>query len=598
VIAMPTTPLAVTVAGPALRAEAPALAAGAGLNVLQVGLALARPWPLAFAVDEVIGAPQPRPVLLVLAAAATVGLSAAAGLLDMAGVMSVERAAERIGARLRARLFDHAVSRSLRWHDRLPSGELLSRLTTDVGRMLDAIVALAETLVPDVVMLVAVVVILVVFDPGLALVGLAVLPPLALLAIRQRRRVRVAQQDARAESGRLAATTTDLMRNVRAVQAFGRADRAARVFGLRNTALLGSQLRAVDTSARWTPLADVVLAVGAGLVLLVGGREVLAGRMSTGALLVVVAYLRDLYSPVRALTRLSSTLAKSAASAARVAEVLDSDDTIAERPGAGPAPMLRHEVRLHRVGFGYDRDRPVLRDFSLRIGAGETVALIGPSGAGKSTVLHLLLRLYDAEVGGVLIDNMDVRDCRLQSLRERIAFVPQDPWLLDGTLAENIAFGSATATRADVLAAGQAALVDEFAWRLPNGYDTPLGEGGVRLSGGQRRRVALARAAVSHAPLVLLDEPTASLDPAAAASIMQAIRSATAERTVLLVTHDLDLAAIADRVVTLEPVGGGDHHGRSHLVAAEAPGAPYPHPHAHPFAHPHARLTSSDPSPR
>ena len=568
---MPKTPLAVTVAGPALRAEAPALAAGAGINVLQVVVALAQPWPLAYAVDQVIGAENPRPVLLVVAAAATVGLAAVSGLLDMAGVMSVERAAERIGARMRARVFDHAVSRSLRWHDRMPSGELLSRLTSDVGRMLDAVVALAETLIPDALMLVAVLTILVIFDPGLAAVGVAVLPPLALLAIRQRRRVRAAQQDARAESGRLAAATTDLVRNVRAVQAFGRTDRAAREFGVRNNAALRSELKAINVSARWTPLADIVLAVGAGLVLLVGGRQVLAGNLSTGELLVVVAYLADLYSPVRALTRLSTTLAKASASASRVAEVLDSDEAIVDRPGATAAPWLRREVCFRDVDFAYDPDRPVLDDFNLRIGAGETVALIGPSGAGKSTTLHLLLRLYDVDAGAVLIDGVDVRDCKLQSLRERIAFVPQDPWLLDGTLADNIAFGSAEATRADVLAAGRAALVDEFAEDLPNGYDTPLGEGGVRLSGGQRRRVALARAAVSNAPLVLLDEPTASLDPAAAASIMRAIRSATADRTVLLVTHDQDTAAIADRVVTLEPLRGGEHHGRSHSDAARVP---------------------------
>ncbi|NMO55732.1 ABC transporter ATP-binding protein [Actinoplanes sp. TBRC 11911] len=579
---MPFIPLAVTVAGPSVRAEVPALAAGAGLNVLQVLLALAQPWPLAYAVDQVIGAENPRPILLVVAAAATVGLSAVSGLVDMAAVMSVERAAERMGARLRARLFDHAVTRSLRWHDRMPSGELLSRLTTDVGRMLDAVVALVEILVPGVIMLVTVLVILLFFDLGLALVAVAVLPPLALLAIRQRRRVRAAQQDARAESGRLAATTTDLMRNVRAVQAFGRTDRAARVFGIRNSALLRTEVKAIDVSARWAPLADVVLAVGAGLVLVVGGREVLAGQLTTGELLVVVAYLADLYSPVRALTRLSSTLAKASASAVRVAEVLDSDDAIVERPDATTAPMLRDEVRFHSVGFGYDRDRPVLHDFDLRIRAGETVALIGPSGAGKSTTLHLLLRLYDVESGSLRIDGVDVRDCKLQSLRERIAFVPQDPWLLDGSLAENIAFGSADATRADVLAASRAALVDEFAQRLPDGYDTSLGEGGVRLSGGQRRRVALARAAISNAPLVLLDEPTASLDPAAAASIMRAIRSATADRTVLLVTHDQGTAAIADRVVNIEPLRGGGQHGRPDSDAAgvleEAPRQARPQP--------------------
>jgi ABC-type multidrug transport system fused ATPase/permease subunit len=589
-------PLAVTVARPALRAEAPALAAGAGLNLLQVGVALAKPWPLAYAVDQVIGAPDPDAARLVLAAAGTVALSAISGFLDMAAELKVERAAEQIGAQLRADVFDRAMSRSLRWHDRLRSGELLSRLTTDVGRMLDAIVALAATLVPDLVMLLAVMVVLVVFDPGLALVGLAVLPVLALLAVRQRRKVRAAQQRARAESGRLSATTTDLLRNVRAVQAFGRSYRASQVFNTRNHALRDAEMQAVGVSARWTPLADLVLAVGAGLVLLVGGREVLAGRLSTGALLVVVAYLKDLYGPVRALTRLSSTLAKAGASAARVAEVLDSDDEVPDHPYPGPAPLLRREVRFDRVSFAYDRDQPVLRDFDLRIGYGETVALIGPSGVGKSTLLHLLLRLYDVDAGSVSIDGVDVRACRLQALRDGIAFVPQDPWLLDGTLADNIAFGSATATRADVLAAGRAALVDEFARQLPAGYDTPLGEGGVRLSGGQRRRVALARAAVSDAPLVLLDEPTASLDPASAASVIQAIRSATARRTVLLVTHDRDLAAIADRVVTLEPLKGGDHHGRSHRVAAAVQGQevaqPQPQPEQEPVAFPQPPLTS------
>jgi ABC-type multidrug transport system fused ATPase/permease subunit len=563
-------PLAIAAAGPAVRAQALPLAAGAGLAVLEVGVSLARPWPLAFAIDDVIGAPSPNLVLLVLAGLATVALSAIAGLLDMGATMCTERAAERVGADLRAKVFDHTLTLSLRWHDRLRSGELVSRLTTDVGRLLDAIVALTVTLVPEIVLLASVLVVLVLFDPTLALVGLAVVPVLAVLAIRQRRKVRAVQQDARTESGRLAATTTDLLRNVRAVQAFGRGDRAAQVFGGRNRALLDVELRAVDTSARWTPLADVVLAVGAGLVLIVGGRQVIAGQLSTGELLVVMSYLGSLYSPVRSLTRLSSVLAKAGASAVRVREVLDCVDAVPDPLYPVPAPLLVHEVRFDRVTFGYDH--PVLSAFDLRIGVGETVALIGPSGAGKSTILHLLLRLYDVNGGAVRIDGVDVRACLQRHLRSRIAFVPQDPWLLDGTLAENIAFGSATATRAEVLAAGRAALVDEFAGRLPQGYDTPLGEGGARLSGGQRRRVALARAAVSDAPLVLLDEPTASLDPESADSIMRAIRGATARRTVLLVTHDRDLAAIADRVVELRAVAGGEtHEDQAHRDTGEPP---------------------------
>ncbi|GAB2566049.1 ABC transporter ATP-binding protein [Kribbella endophytica] len=545
-------PLSLTVAGPAARVQLPALAAAAGLVVLRVGVVLLRPWPLALAVDHALsGTPDNPLTVLVSAAVATVVLSAAIGLLDMASLRTVEGAAERIGAGLRATMFQQTMTRSLRWHDRMRSGELVSRLTTDVGRVLDGVVAVSTSFLPDAVMLTAVLGLLFAFDPGLALIGLAVVPVLAVLAVRQRRLIRTAQQDARTESGRLAGTTTDLLRNVRAVQAFGRADRAAAVFSTRNRAVLGVELRAIDVDARWTPVADIVLAVGTALVLIVGGQHVLAGLLTTGQLLVVLAYLRDLYSPVRGLTRLSAVLAKAGASATRVRDVLECDEAVIDRANARPAPAIRQGVRFEQVGFGYETAHPVLHDFDLTVAAGETVCLLGPSGIGKSTLLHLLLRLYDVDAGRILIDGVDLRDCTQRSLHERFAFVPQDPWLLDATVAENIAFGNSEATRAGVLLAGRAALVDEFAGRLPDGYDTPLGEGGVRLSGGQRRRVALARAAVSTAPVVLLDEPTASLDQASARTVIEAIRTTTADRTVLLVTHDHDLAAIADRVVTL-----------------------------------------------
>jgi ATP-binding cassette subfamily B protein len=247
----------------------------------------------------------------------------------------------------------------------------------------------------------------------------------------------------------------------------------------------------------------------------------------------------------------------------RLFEVLCCTEAVREPAVPQPVPQVREGLRMVSVRFSYSEDRPVLADFDLDVAAGETVCLFGPSGAGKSTVLQLLLRLYDVDAGQVLVDGVDVRDLSPVELRHQLAFVPQDPWLLDGTIAENIAFGSSTATRAQVLAAGRAAWVDEFALALPEGYDTPLGESGVRLSGGQRRRVALARAVVSAAPVVLLDEPTTSLDAEAARQVIGAIRSATRDRTVLLVTHDPVLAAIADRTVHVvsrrraEPVSAG-----------------------------------------
>jgi ATP-binding cassette subfamily B protein len=271
-------------------------------------------------------------------------------------------------------------------------------------------------------------------------------------------------------------------------------------------------------------------------------------------LLVVIAYLRELYAPVRSLTRLSSVLAKAGASATRVADILDCQTAVTDWAEARPVPLPIRTLEMRDVRFAYDENHTVLKDFNLDIAAGETVCLLGPSGSGKSTVLQLLLRLYDVDGGRILLNGYDIRSLQQRSLREHVAYVPQDPWLLDATLAENIAFGSRHASREQVIEAGRAALVDEFIDRLPLGYDSPIGEGGARLSGGQRRRVAIARAAVSSASVVLLDEPTASLDPVAAAGIIRAIQTATRDRTTLIVTHDQELAQIADRIVVVHPI--------------------------------------------
>jgi ATP-binding cassette subfamily B protein len=555
---------ALAVAAPYVRPERGRLVLGIGMATVEIATRLLEPWPLALAVDHALGdEPFHGPTrvlsglgttgLLVAAGLATVLLTAVGSLLAAGSDAVAERAAERVGGAMRAAVFSHVLGLSLRWHDRVRTGEVLSRLGTDVGRVQDALTAVVTSFLPNMVLLVGALTILVVVDPVLALLGLAVLPILAWLTAGQRRRVRAAELVARDATGRLSGTTSDLLRNVRAVQAFGRLDRAVSMYAEPNSRAVSARMKAVMTSARWTPVPDVVLSIGTGIVLVVGGLQVRADRLTVGELLVVLMYLGDLHAPVRSLVRLTSVRAKAMASALRLGEVLGCTEAVQDPPVPRPVPPVREGLQLESVRFAYSPDRPVLADFDLTVAAGETVCLFGPSGAGKSTVLHLLLRLYDADAGRVLVDGVDVREFAAVELRQQLAFVPQDPWLLDATVAENIAFGSANATRAQVLAAGRAAWVDEFALTLPEGYDTPLGESGVRLSGGQRRRIALARAVVSRAPVVLLDEPTTSLDAEAARQVVGAIRSATRDRTVLLVTHDPVLAAIADRTVHVTP---------------------------------------------
>ena len=538
------------------------VAAAAG----QVVVSLVEPWPIALAVDGVLtDGPVPGwaagwgPVrILVVSGVATLALALLRGVLAAVAHGTAQHGAERVGGALRAAAVRRALGLSLRWHDRTPAGDVVSRLTTDVGRVLDALVAMMTTLIPDLLLFAGILGVLVAVDAPLALIGLAVLPGLALLTAQQRQRVRAAERAARDATGRAVGTVTELLRAVRAVQAFARADLAGVLQGEADAAAVRARLRAVHTESIWAAVPGAVLAVGTGAALLVGGLQVRSGEMTTGELIVVLAYLRDLSAPVRGLVHLAGVRAKAAASLQRVADVLLCEEAVRVTARPVPLPAGPVELQLDRVRFAYTDDRPILTGLTLTVAAGETVCLFGPSGSGKSTVLHLLLRLYDVDGGRVLVGGVDVRDLNPVQLRRHLAYVPQEPWLLEGTLADNISFGAPGASREDVLSAGRMAGVDEFAGRLPQGYDTPLGEGAQQLSGGQRRRVAIARAVVARAPVLLLDEPTTSLDAAAAEHVIAAVRAVGRSRTVLLVSHDARLAAIADRVVRITPARPAD----------------------------------------
>ncbi|WP_344007260.1 ABC transporter ATP-binding protein [Nocardioides lentus] len=554
------TPETWRVVAPSARPHRRRLLLAGALVVAETGVVLLRPWPLALAVDHALtGAPGDATVagptaVLVAAALAGLVLTVLLGVLRMGSDRLAEGTAERVGDDLRRSVFERAMTRSLRWHDTARGGELLSRVTTDVGRVVDGLVALTTTVVPELLLLLGVLVLIATLQLELAAVGLGVVPVLVWLTLDQRRRVRAAETASRAAAGRLATTTQDLVRHVRTVQAFGRIDLARDAFGSVSGSQADADVEAIRTASRWSPLAEGVLAVGTAAVLVVGGSHVLRGDLSVGALLVVIAYLRDLYGPVRSLTRLAGLLARADVSAHRLGDVLSCDDSLPE-PVPGPvAPPVRQGISLRGVGFAYRPGADVLRDLDLTVGAGETVCLLGPSGAGKSTVLHLLLRLYDVDRGGILIDGVDVRHCSLASVRSRFAFLPQDPWLLDDTVAANVALGRPGAGRDEIEAACRRARVDEFVDTLPLGLDSRVGEDAVRLSGGQGRRVALARAVVSQAPALLLDEPTASLDDRAAREVVAALAAATRGRAALVVTHDHRVADVADRVVSLRPV--------------------------------------------
>lgn len=555
----------------------------AALVLVETALDLARPWPLLIAVDHAIAhrrlhvdwlpvLDQLGPLALGgLAAALVVGLASVSALIGYLTSYLTAAAAERIGADIRAELHASLLRLPARFHDRNRTGDLTTRLTADVGRVQDMLVAWLSSLLPRGLTLAGMLVVLFLVDPLMAAAGLAVMPPLALLAVARRRRVRAAQRDYRGHQGSLASHLAEVVRGVRLIQAFGAEAQAQQSFATRNRDALQSSLRVLDLGARYGPLADVLLAAGAGFVLWLGVARVISGRMTVGVLLVVLSYLAPMYSPVRSLTALASTFAKGAASRERIQEILAIPERVPERQDARRLVAVESEIAFRDVHFAYRPDASVLCGLDLVVPAGATVCLMGRNGAGKSTLLYLLLRFYEPDRGAIEVDGSDLRSIQLRSLRERIALVPQEPWIIDGSISDNIAMGKAGATPVEIRQACRLALVDEFAEALPDGYETVVGEGGALLSGGQRRRLAIARALLRRAPILLLDEPTSGLDAESEAGVLAAVRRAAGGRTVVIVTHRRDLATAADRVAVLEK-------GRIQMEAE--PREPHDEPHA------------------
>jgi len=557
-----------------LRPYRGSLSLASGLILVETLLDLARPWPLKLAVDNAIGGqPLGGPLavldglgpagLAAVAAVAGIGLVGVGALVGYLVTYLTAATAERVGADLRQAVFGRMLRLGLPFHDRHRSGDLVTRLTGDVSRVEDSMVAWFTVLVPEVLTLAGMVVVVLAVDLTLGLAALAVAPPLAVVVALRRRRIRAVQRASRDADAALASEATEVLRNVRVVQAFTREREAAGSFSGRSRGAVRAALAAMDLEARWSPIADLLLAAGGGLVLWMGVTAVTSGRMTLGTLLVVLAYLSSLYGPIRALARLARTLARGAASRERILEVLDSGEVVPEAADPLPAGPPRHGLALRGVWFAYTEGNPVLRHLDLAVAAGERVCVVGPTGAGKSTLLALLQRFYDPDAGAVELDGIDLRRLGLGSLRNQLALVPQDPWALDGTIADNIGFGRPGAGQAELEAAAALTGLQEILRRLPDGWNTQIGEGGVRLSGGQRRRVALARAILRDASVLLLDEPTSGLDAASEQAVLDVLDRAAQGRTVVSVSHRLNLAARADRVVVLD---GG------HVVEQGPPG--------------------------
>ena len=527
-------------------------------------LNLLKPWPLKFVVDTILPSPQGGihfpwgdttwsfSSALTITCAALVGIHLLWGAVNLAQTYTLIGVGLQALLRVRTELYAYLQSLPLRFHDGRRSSDSSFRVAYDAQAVQTYFNRGFVTILGSVLTLVGTFFVMWRMSPLLALLSLGVVPFLMMAIVRYAGRIRKETAALQAQESDVLARASEGLSSIRVVHAFGRESHEIDLFRQECRQALEANLRLSMTNVASTFVVGTFLALGMAALLWAGAGEVMAGRMSLGDLLVFLAYLGMLYSPLEQLSYTAWSMEGAAAAAQRVFEVLDTPDDVPDPKAAVRLPAGAGAIEFQGVGFRYARGDEVLHNLSFRIQPGESVAVVGGTGAGKTTLLSLLPRFYDPTEGKILIHGVDLRNLSKKELRGRQGLVLQETVLMNGTVQENIAYGRSGASFREIEKAAQEAQADQFILGLPKGYQTSVGERGVMLSGGQRQRIGIARAFLRDAPILLLDEPTSALDATTERELLDVLGKLMSRPTTLLVTHRLHAAHRADRILVLE----------------------------------------------
>lgn len=565
---------------------------GTGLLILLlmfVGIVMQAllPWPLKLIVDYVLnkqplpdpvgwiaalpGGRSPEGLLALLASASVLLFLAGRGAYILQSYLQTGLGSRMVFA-LGRDLFDHLQRLSLRFHSRARTGDLVRRVTTDSNCVRECLIDVLLPALTSTITLGVMFTIMWQLDRTLAIVAAAVAIPLTVMIKLTAERMTQRTYEQQEREGELMTLAEQTLSALPVVQAFTREPDHDAHFRILSSQVVAASVSVAVAQMQFKVGVNAATAIGTALIVGIGGLHVLQGSLSTGSLLVFLTYLVSLYTPMETLAYLSAGYASAAARAQRVFELFEQTDILDNRPGTAPpgaqSKKSSGQVQIENVTFGYDKDRPIIKSLSLEARPGETVALIGPTGAGKSTLLSLVPRFFDPWQGSVSLDGTDLRNMEVAAVRRQVALVLQDPFLLPLSIADNIAYGRPGAGRDEIVAAAATANADGFISRLPNGYDTLLAESGQGLSGGEQQRIAIARAVIKDAPVLILDEPTSALDAETESLVLEALERLMKGRTTFIIAHRLSTVRTADKIIVLdqgEIVESGTHE---ELIAA------------------------------
>ena len=464
----------------------------------------------------------------------------------------LSRLGEQITYDLRGEVYRHLHRLSLNFYNDRDTGRIMASVTQDVGRLQDFLSDGLQETIRNILTIIIIVSILFYLNANLALYVLLPVPFIIFTTLRFGSYLHQLYRPLFRRWAGMSALLSDVVPGVRVVKAFAQEDREVGKFERRSHSLLEGELRVAKTRSLFSPLMAFLTSLGTLVIWWVGGNKVLSGVLTLGEFVAFTSYMWQFYGPVEGLCRLNHRFQRAATSAERVFEVLDSQPDVADPPSAQTMPTIEGRVVFDNVSFAYEEGKQALRNLSFTVEPGEMIGLAGHSGAGKSTLINLICRFYEIEEGTIYIDGIDTRTVSLKSMREQIGVVLQDPFLFNGSVADNIAYGNPDASLEKVIAAAKAANAHEFITNLPDGYDSIVGERAVRLSGGERQRLSIARAILRDPRILILDEATASMDTETEAKIQQALARLVKGRTTFAIAHRLSTLRNADRLFIIE----------------------------------------------
>lgn len=520
-------------------------------SALVAGLSGAYAWLVRPVLDDIF-IKKDEWMLMVLPVA-ILAVAALKGLFNYGQSYLMNYVGTRAVADIREELFLHLMRLPVGFHDANTSGRLMSRVFNDVSLMANAVAGVLKDLFQQGLTFLAMLGVIFYQNWKLAAVSIVVVPISSLTMVRMGQRLRRLASSGQEQVGDMTSSLQESLTGIRIVKAFGSEEAETDRFARSNKAYLRTAMKAIQVSSLASTHMEVIGVVGVAAIIWYGGYLVIHGSMTPGAFFSFLAAMFMAYTPIRRLAGANNTVQQALAGAERVFAVLDLETEQARDHGRRELPAISRTLEFTGVTFQYEgTDRPALAGIDLTVRAGEVVALVGSSGSGKSTLVSLVPRFYDPTEGVILLDDQDIRDGTLASLRRQIGIVSQSTVLFDDSVRNNIAYGRADATDEQVTEAAKAAYADEFIRRLPEGYATMIGENGVKLSGGERQRLAIARAILRDPPLLILDEATSALDSESERIVQLAMTNLMKNRTTLVIAHRLATVQNADRIVVLE----------------------------------------------